>query len=111
MQDKGYETGGSGNKISRLLGAGAIGYFAYSSGFIKSRFRNARSFLVLIIVVFSLISTGILNTPVSIDAFAKKIKESSSGKDSNDRNTHVSGRDKGSNTGTYNNNLPQVEPP
>ena len=56
MQNKESETGGRGNKISRLLGAGAIGYFAYSSGFIKSRFRNARSF-VIIIILFSLIST------------------------------------------------------
>jgi hypothetical protein len=112
MQNKGYETGGSGNKISRFLGAGAIGYSASNPGFIKSRFRNARSFVILIIIVFSLISTGILNISVGIDAFAKKnSKESSSGKDSNGRNTRVSGRDKGSNTGTDNNNLPQVEPP
>jgi hypothetical protein len=56
-----------------LLVAGAIGYSAYNAGFIKSRFRNARSLLVLIIV-FSIIYAGIPNTAVGIDAFAKKIR-------------------------------------
>jgi hypothetical protein len=72
------------------------------------------SFLVLIIA-FSLIYAGILNTAVSSigNAFAKKgsKKSSSSGGDSNDENTRVSDRDKGSsNTDTDNNNLPEVEP-
>ena len=49
----------------------AIGYLANDAGFIKSRFRNALSFLVLI-MVFSLIYAGILNIAVGIDAFAKK---------------------------------------
>jgi hypothetical protein len=75
---------------------------------------RAFSFLVLI-VVFSLIYTGILNAAVTsiTDAFAKKgsKKSSSSGGDSNDENTRVSDRDKGSsNTDTDNNNLPEVEP-
>jgi hypothetical protein len=75
---------------------------------------RAFSFLVLI-VAFSLIYVGILNTAVSSigNAFAKKgsKKSSSSGVDSNDENTPVSDRDKGSsNTDTDNNNLPQVEP-
>ncbi|MFL6506864.1 MAG: hypothetical protein ACJ704_02865 [Nitrososphaeraceae archaeon] len=75
---------------------------------------RAFSFLVLI-VAFSLIYTGILNAAVTsiADAFAKKgsKKSSSSGGDSNDENTRVSDRDKGSsNTDTDNNNSPQVEP-
>ncbi|MFL6344453.1 MAG: hypothetical protein ACJ71A_03285 [Nitrososphaeraceae archaeon] len=75
---------------------------------------RAFSFLVLI-VAFSLIYTGILNAAVTsiADAFAKKgsKKSSSSGGDSNDENTRVSDRDKGSsNTDTDNNNLPEVEP-
>ncbi|MFL6382127.1 MAG: hypothetical protein ACJ72S_12670 [Nitrososphaeraceae archaeon] len=75
---------------------------------------RAFSFLVLI-VAFSLIYAGILNTAVSSigNAFAKKgsKKSSSSGGDSNDENTRVSDRDKGSsNTDTDNNNLPEVEP-
>jgi hypothetical protein len=75
---------------------------------------RAFSFLVLI-VAFSLIYAGILNTAVSSigNAFAKKgsKKSSSSGVDSNDENTPVSDRDKGSsNTDTDNNNSLQVEP-
>jgi hypothetical protein len=44
MDEKDYDI--QSNKISRLqflklLGAGAIGYFAYRAGFINSLFRNA----------------------------------------------------------------------
>ena len=46
MNKKDYDT--QGNKISRLqflrlLGAGAIGYFAYRAGFINSLFGNAKA--------------------------------------------------------------------
>jgi hypothetical protein len=46
MNEKDYDI--QANKISRLqflrlLGAGAIGYFAYRAGFINSLFENARA--------------------------------------------------------------------
>jgi hypothetical protein len=77
MQNKGSETG-RGNRIScfrflRLLGAWAISYFRYRAAFANNLFGNARSFLVLTLVV-SLISAGFVNvnTTIGIDAFAKK---------------------------------------
>jgi peptidoglycan/xylan/chitin deacetylase (PgdA/CDA1 family) len=67
---------------------------------------SAFSFLVLI-VAFSLISAGILNTAVSSihDAFAKK-----GSKKSSDIDNGVTGGDKSSDIGA-DNNLQQVEPP
>jgi peptidoglycan/xylan/chitin deacetylase (PgdA/CDA1 family) len=113
IQNKGSETG-RGNKIScfgflRLLGAGAIDYFVYRAGFANNLFGNARSFLVLALVV-SLISAGLVNvnTTIGVDAFAKK-----NSKESCDRvDGSVGGtRDKGGDIGT-DNSLQQVwEPP
>jgi peptidoglycan/xylan/chitin deacetylase (PgdA/CDA1 family) len=110
MQNKGSETGRE-NRIScftflRLLGAWAIGYFVYRAAFADNLFGNARSFLVLTLVV-SLISAGFvnINTAIGIDAFAKK-----NSKKSSDRANRIIGRDKGSDTGT-DNSLEQLEEP
>ena len=80
MQKKGYEARReylmSRFGFLRMLRAAAMDYFACRSGFVNNRFGTARSFLVLTLV-FSLISTGILTSSTSsIDAFAqKKVKE------------------------------------
>ena len=91
MQNKGSETG-SRNTISRLLGARAIGRFAYNVGFNKNACRKVLSFFILTLVV-SLISTGILNanTTIGIDAFAKKSSKKIFDRSSNDGNSRTSG--------------------
>ena len=100
----------STNKIFLLSRTVAISYSMYITGFIKSSHKTDRSFIILVIV-FSLISTSILNIALGIDAYARKNSgKSSSDEDTNDGNTPVSDGNKGGNTGT-DNNLPQVEPP
>jgi peptidoglycan/xylan/chitin deacetylase (PgdA/CDA1 family) len=107
MQNKRSETG-RGNRIScfrslRLSGVWAMGYI-YRAAFANNLFGNARSFLVLTLVV-SLISAGFVNvnTTIGIDAFAKK-----NSKKSSDRANRITGRDKGSDIGT-DNSLQQLE--